>query len=57
VLFHFKIRNTPTKKTIHQKKKKKATKYSRNSDTEEDKESLNTSKTEEGLKLNTAFNQ
>jgi len=48
-LFHFKILNIPIKKTIPQVKKKKAVKYSKNSDIEEVKESENVSKTEDAL--------
>ena len=57
ILFHFSNRKIPIKKTTPQEKKKKAIKYSKNSDKVEIKVSLKISKTEDGLASIVEFNQ
>jgi len=57
MLFHFKIRKIPIKKTTPHIKIKKAIKYSKNSDKDEAKESLKVSKTDDGFTPIAEFNQ
>jgi hypothetical protein len=57
ILFHFKIRKIPIKKTTPHIKTKKAIKYSKNSDKDDANESLKVSKTEDGFTPIAEFNQ
>ena len=57
MLFHFKTRKIPMKKTTPHIKIKKAIKYSRNSDNDDAKESLNVSKTADTVTPITEPNQ
>lgn len=56
-MLHLLIRKIFNKITTHQKKKKKAVKYSKNSEIERFNESLKMSKTDEGLTDKIEFNQ
>jgi hypothetical protein len=56
-LFHLVIRKIPINNTTPHIKEKKATKYSKNSEIDEFRESLKTSKTADGVELIVEFNQ